>query len=240
MQPPVVTALDVLPYNTFTLRCVARAPTNVLLQKSFVWRNGSSIITDDGNNVLITNRNAAMSVSTSELTVNEPSVGSYTFYCTVSMSVPGGLDISTFTTGTANVDGNTILSLIELCHCLMFTMLHSGQRIPAQPALVQAVNVTSTSATVQWVIRRLSYTPEQYTINYGISRETLDLRSTILSSTTNISTLNTTYELTLQGLAPNTAYFYLLRSVNTYGEAATPVMTFTTSEAGTNCYSAEF
>ena len=105
MQPPSVKALDILPYNTFTLRCVASAPANILLQKSFVWRNGSNIVTDNGNNVLITNHNVAMPVSTSELTVNEPSIGSYTYYCTVSMSVPGGLDLSTFTTGRAIVAG---------------------------------------------------------------------------------------------------------------------------------------
>ena len=113
MQPPSVTALDVLPYNTFTLRCVASAPTNVILQKSFVWRNGSSVITDNGNTVLITNRDTAMPDSTSELTVNEPLIGSYTFYCTVSMSVPGGLDISTFTTGTATVEGIIFTRRIE-------------------------------------------------------------------------------------------------------------------------------
>ena len=105
MQPPSVKALDILPYNTFTLRCVASAPENIFLQKSFVWRNGSNIVTDNGNNVLITNHNVAMPVSTSELTVNEPSIGSYTYQCTVSMSVPGGLDLSTFTTGRATVAG---------------------------------------------------------------------------------------------------------------------------------------
>ena len=105
MQPSAVTALDILPYNTFTLRCIANAPVNVFLQKSFVWRNGSSIITDNGDNVLISDRNTDMSQSISELTVNEPSIGRYTYYCTVSVSVPGGLDISTFTTGVVTVEG---------------------------------------------------------------------------------------------------------------------------------------
>ena len=110
MQPPSVSALDVLPFNTFTLRCVARAPENVFLEKSFVWRNGSSVITDNGDSVLITNHNTTMPISISELTVNEPAIGHYTYYCTVSMTVPLGLDISTFTTGIANVEGNFILT----------------------------------------------------------------------------------------------------------------------------------
>ena len=107
MQPPSVNALDILPYNTFTLRCAARAPENIFLEKSFVWRNGSSVITDNGDSVLITNHNTTMPVSISELTVNEPAIGRYTYYCTVSMTVPLGLDISTFTTGIANVEGIT-------------------------------------------------------------------------------------------------------------------------------------
>ena len=105
MQPATVTALDILPYNTFTLRCVATAPANIFLQKSFVWRNGSNVISDNGNTVLITNHNVTMPVSTSELTVNEPAIGRYTYYCTVSMSVPLALDISTFTTGVATIKG---------------------------------------------------------------------------------------------------------------------------------------
>ena len=108
----------------------------------------------------------------------------------------------------------------------------SGQRIPTQPMTVQTVNITSNSATVQWLIPYISYTPEQYTIDFGTARETLGLRSSTLSSTTDISALNITYALTLQGLPPNTVYFFQLRSVNTYGATTTPVMLFATLEAG--------
>ena len=231
MQPPAVTALDVLPYNTFTLRCVASAPTNVFLEKSFVWRNGSSVITDNGNNILITDHDIAMSVSTSELTVNEPSIGRYVYYCTVSVSIPGGIDISTFTTGIATVKGSVCHFVDFAFHTLIYNM-YIGRIIPAQPTRVQTVNITSTSVTVQWVIPHLSYTPEQYTINYGTARETLDQRSAVLSSRADISLSNTTYQLTLQGLAPNTNYFFQLRSMNSYGETTTEIMTFMTSEAG--------
>ena len=98
---------------------------------------------------------------------------------------------------------------------------------------MQTVNISSISVTVQWMVPYLSYTPEQYTVYYGTVRERLDMRSTTLSSTTDISASNTTYEISLQGLTPNTAYFYQLRSVNTYAETTTAVMTFMTSEAGT-------
>ena len=64
------------------------------------------MITDNGDTVLIANLNSAMPESTSELTVNEPAIGIYTYYCTVTISVPGGLDVSTFTSGIATVEGN--------------------------------------------------------------------------------------------------------------------------------------
>ena len=118
MQPPAVTALDILPYNTFTLRCIGNVPVNVFLEKSFVWRNGSNVITDNGNTFLISDHNTNMPQSTSELTVNEPSIGSHTYNCTVSISVPGGLDVFAFTTGIVTVEGN----LHSYCStCMMYT-----------------------------------------------------------------------------------------------------------------------
>ena len=110
---------------------------------------------------------------------------------------------------------------------------HIGRRAPVQPTAVQTVNISSSSVTVQWVVPYLSYTPEQYTIHYGTVRERLDLRSTSLSSITDILAFNTTYDISLQGLTPNTVYFYELHSVNTYAEIAAAIRTFTTSEAGT-------
>lgn len=67
---------------------------------------------------------------------------------------------------------------------------------------------------------------------FGTDRETLDIRSPTLSSSADISALNITYALTLQGLVPNTVYFFQLQSVNTYGATTTPVMMFVTLEAG--------
>ena len=114
--------------------------------------------------------------------------------------------------------------------CIYMTIV--GRRSPVQPTMVQTVNTTSSSTTVQWVVPYLSYTPEQYTIRYGTAEEMLDQRTTPLSSTTDIASVNTTYQLALQGLAPNTIYHFQLHSTNTFGETTTVIMTFTTSEAG--------
>lgn len=105
MQPESATALDIAPYNIFTLRCVANAPEGVLLEKTFEWRNGGNIIRDNGNTVLISHRNTTMPRSTSELIVNNPSVGSQMYFCTVTMSVLGGVDLVAHSSASVIVRG---------------------------------------------------------------------------------------------------------------------------------------
>ena len=105
MQPETGRALDVPPLNTFTLRCVADAPDNVLLQKSFQWRNGGNVISDNGNTILISHQDSSLPQSISELTVSSLTIGSHTYFCSVSMSVPGGVDLVAHSSGVITVNG---------------------------------------------------------------------------------------------------------------------------------------
>ena len=114
MQPQTGTALDIPPYNTFTLRCASRAPERVLLQKSFEWRMGNSILSDNENTILISHHNTSMPLSVSELTVNDLLIGSNTYFCNVSMSVPGGNNIVAHTSGVVIVRGKVFLQCILL------------------------------------------------------------------------------------------------------------------------------
>lgn len=86
--------------------------------------------------------------------------------------------------------------------------------------------------TVQWVVPYLAYTQEQYTVNYGSVRGSLDETSPVLSSTTDLSVSNITYDMSLQGLVPNTVYYFQIHGTNMYGTSASTIMTFTTLEAG--------
>ena len=108
VQPAEVTALDRRPYNIFTLRCIANTSEGVVLPKSFVWRNGDDVISDNGNTVLIANYDTMMPNSISELTVYRPEIGNYVYTCEVSISVPGGENISIISTGRAIVKGIVI------------------------------------------------------------------------------------------------------------------------------------
>ena len=110
-----------------------------------------------------------------------------------------------------------------------------GPRVPIQPSELLAVNITSYSATVQWVVRYIAYTEEQYTINYGTERESLDQSSMVISSSADNSASNISYDIFLQDLTPNTVYYFQLNSRNTQGETTSSPMTFTTLEAGKYC-----
>lgn len=105
MLPGTLAALNVSPYNIFTLRCVASVPDTVLIEKSFEWREGDDKISDNGNNILISNHNTSQPESLSELTVRNPSVGSHAYICIVSLLIQSELEIKNNASGIVTVRG---------------------------------------------------------------------------------------------------------------------------------------
>ncbi len=108
MQPETGTALDVSPRNIFTLRCLASVQDNVLLPKIFEWRDEGGPIADNGNTILISHRGTSLPQSVSELTVSALSVGSYTYFCTVSLAILGGNNLVADVSGVVNVRGEML------------------------------------------------------------------------------------------------------------------------------------
>lgn len=106
-----------------------------------------------------------------------------------------------------------------------------------QASEVQAVNVTAHSATVEWKILYLAFTPEQYVVMYSGESSSLDQARPILSSGTDLSVSNVTYNTSLEDLSPHRQYFYQVQSANTYGETTSAIMEFMTLEAGQYNYS---
>ena len=93
VHPSDTIALDIIPYNVFTLNCTAVAPDGVIEPKLFQWRLGDLpsqvIINDNGETVLISNHDLDSPQSTSVLTVIEQPIGTYTYNCSVSIDIPG-------------------------------------------------------------------------------------------------------------------------------------------------------
>ena len=73
--------------------------------KNFEWRLGDSILSDNGNSILISSRYLESALSTSEVTDIGKSIGSYIYNCTVSLQVPGGLDLRASAAASAIVRG---------------------------------------------------------------------------------------------------------------------------------------
>ena len=87
---------------------MASVPDDVLLLKSFEWREGDDVLADNGDTVVISRRNANMPESVSELTVNNPSIGSHAYFCVVRIVIPPmarGLILDRNTSGNVIVRG---------------------------------------------------------------------------------------------------------------------------------------
>ena len=112
-----------------------------------------------------------------------------------------------------------------------------GPAVPVQPVLV-SVSVTPTTAIIYWTIPQVSYTPENYTVLFGLSMNELKMISSVVN-TNNIDNLlfitatNIQYNVTIQGLSINIMYYYQVQSVNTFGKIYSSISNFTTSESGT-------
>ena len=94
------------------------------------------------------------------------------------------------------------------------------------------VNISSHNATILWMVPYLTYTPEEYTVYFGVSESLLDQRSEIQRSSSDLGARNEIYSLIITQLRPNTDYYFQIHSVNSYSETVTDAMNFTTIESG--------
>ena len=99
---------------------------------------------------------------------------------------------------------------------------------------MQVVNVTASSAIVQWLVPYLAYTQEQYNVSYGIARDTLNQSRLVMNLEPSLSASNITYSVPLQDLIPNSVYFFQIRSTNMQGVTLSNIMTLITLETGKN------
>lgn len=104
-DPTTALALDVVPYDTFALNCIATVPDGVVAAKSIQWLRDSTVISDNGETVLITFLNSTKPESRSELIVIGDPVGDYIYNCTSLLQVPGGPELTAFATAIATIKG---------------------------------------------------------------------------------------------------------------------------------------
>ena len=232
-EPSTVSVLDAAPYNTFSIVCTASVPTNVTATKSFVWRRGSSgtgSVLTSNNNTRITTLNPTNATSTSVLTTNVSSAGTHLYTCDVNVSS----SLSSATT-TAIVNGMmnppiaavTYFSfLLIISHCIL--LYYVGSVGPSQPTSVRYTNTTHSTATIEWRVQSITYTPETYYVEYGTSPSVLDQQSLSTGSGDDLTVMNQIYSLDITGLSSNTTYYYRVVSANSFASTRSSVGSFVT------------
>lgn len=104
----------------------------------------------------------------------------------------------------------------------------SGPKNPSQPQAVQHTNTTHSTATIEWRVPVLTYTPESYYVEYGTSISSLIERSSVIQSGSNLSIVNKIYSVVISGLSSNTTYFYRVVSSNTLTSSRSLLNNFVT------------
>ncbi len=113
-------------------------------------------------------------------------------------------------------------------------MLSSSLTGPAAPSFT---DLTATSdfydtATIQWTVPVIAYTPETHVVHYGTDMSTLDRMNYTISSGRDFSTTNLKFSVDLMGLDIDTDYYYRLVATNTFTSTSSSVFNFTTPNRG--------
>ena len=89
-----------------------------------------------------------------------------------------------------------------------------GAQLPGRPSNPHVINVGLYSATIQWTVISIRYTPETYTVRYGINR--LSEESEPVESGLDFVTRYQVFSVNLTGLLPATEYTVQVVANNDY------------------------
>ena len=128
-----------------------------------------------------------------------------------------------------NQDRHCIGNVHHILHKFIFLL---GPVLPGKPVQLRHTNVTSDLAIVEWLIPEVTYTPETYTVRYGVDQMVLNFSSSMLTGTRDIAATNQVYSTSISGLLPNTTYFYQVVAVNVIGSNSSRIMQLTTPSPG--------
>ena len=93
--------------------------------------------------------------------------------------------------------------------------VHAGPAAPLAVVDLLAIAVTHNSATIQWTVPSIVYTPETYVVRYGTND--VNRMSDVVPSGSDISVTDLTLTVELTGLEQLTLYMYQVVSSNDVG-----------------------
>ena len=111
--------------------------------------------------------------------------------------------------------------------CMFCTI---GPASPKQPTDLGDNSTDATTATVQWAVPLIAYTPETYVVSYSTGSLTRQvLMSDPVESGADFEAVNQMFSVELTGLNPNTAYNYQVISSNIIGTSTSEAKNLTTT-----------
>ena len=122
-----------------------------------------------------------------------------------------------------------VYNIVKLCVnkkcCILFCL---GPRNPVQPTSVRFTNTTHSTATIEWRMSRINYTPESYSVQYGTRSTLLELETMSIESGSDVTITNRIYSVDIRGLTFNTTYYYQVTASNSFGSTYSSVKSFVT------------
>lgn len=106
--------------------------------------------------------------------------------------------------------------------------IYVGPRNPSQPTAVQYTNTTHSTATIEWRIPTITYTPETYYVEYGTSPTSLNEQTSIIGSGSDLTLSNEIYSVVITGLLSNTTYYYRVVASNNFTSSRSTLGSFVT------------
>ena len=114
--------------------------------------------------------------------------------------------------------------------CLHFSSVGGVEPLPA--VNMRVVFVNHFAVELEWTVLSIEYTLEDYYVKYGNSSDVDSLTTTsqTVTGSSDIESENNLFFVKIEGLFEETEYYYVVVSVNSFGETMSSVQSFITEE----------
>ena len=92
------------------------------------------------------------------------------------------------------------------------------------------ISTSFDSATIQWTVPLIAFTPETYVVHYGTNIGSLNLMSDPVESGYDFEAVNIIFTIHLNGLHPGTLYYYQVSATNSNASILSDIELFQTGD----------
>ena len=107
---------------------------------------------------------------------------------------------------------------------------HTGPVAPVKPTNLMDISTSFDSATIQWTVPLIAFTPETYVVHYGTNMGSLNVMSDPVESGDDFEEENTLFTVQLNGLHPGTMYYCQVSATNSNASTLSDIELFQTGD----------